>query len=83
MGRALCLSGRDTIKGVTAMTDGEKLVWAAVYAAYWHSPQMAGRVGHITPAEVAIAATAQADLAVVHLRSVALAPGSLATEVLR
>jgi hypothetical protein len=32
------------------VTPGERMVWAAVFAAYWRSPGPSGAVGHVTPA---------------------------------
>lgn len=54
------------------MTDGERAVWAAVYAAHVHSPQLRG-FDQPTPERVTRAAAKAATIAVERLRAFAAA----------
>lgn len=53
------------------MTAGERMVWAAVFAAYWRSPGPSREIGHITRARIAGAAASAATAALAELRELA------------
>lgn len=60
------------------MTPGERMVWAAVFAAYWRSPGPSRELGHVTPAAIARSAARSATAALAELRKLA---GSRADDV--
>ena len=66
------------------MTPGERMVWAAVFAAYWRSPGPSREPGHVTRARIAVAAACAATAALTELRELAglSADGDVGADVL-
>ena len=66
------------------MTPGERMVWSAVFAAYWRSPGPSRELGHVTRARIARAAACAATAALVELRDLvgSNADGEVAAGVL-
>ena len=52
------------------MTPGERMAWAAVFAAYWRSPGPSRELGHVSRARIARAAACAATAALVEMREI-------------